>query len=385
MSTSTTCKYTLTDSNGTSNEGTVAVEVLAAPVTPPSTGATPAELFAVPFNKNSAQNRPIGTGATYAFNADIQRMAGAGTVNNVWPNGNYAVMNGGGDALRSIAYYSVNSTGTPGFFPVSLRVPSGPWNTLSTVGDCGVAILDAEGANPFRLVELYRFNRNVLWTADSGRAHDIRGAGHANPGDAVGTRVGMTASGASYMLGVIRKSEVEARIPWRHCLHVGLPRLSGQTYAPVLSRDIKWPCSATDGNANSASHNTGSVAYGELLAIPPVSKGGPNLNSLGLTALQKILFECMRDYGAYITDGGSAPAFRCDAQLSNADFVELRAGVRLMWQHVRVVTNSVTGATATRIIGGGYSGSIGTPVGAGSEYWPAGGGTALATNQAYDA
>ena len=352
--------------------------------------ATPQEMFDRPLNASLAQNRPIGTGATYsglqdtsslamAMQQNLASLQGSGNINDKWPNGNWLTINNSGHTLRDVTYYSASGTGTPNFFPVSIRVPPGPWDSLIGSGDCGCLILDAAGADPYRMIAIYRFNRNFFWTGDSGRADDIRSAGHAPPGISVPARFGTTAGGPSYVFGTIRKAEVDARVPWRHALHMVLPRYPSHPGGPRLSRRIQWPCSADDWDANNPDNNTGAIPYGGLLAIPPVSKGGPNLDTLGLTPLGRILYECMRDYGAYVNDGGANANIRCDSTLASGDWSDIRAALRNMWQYCRVVTNSVPDATAQRIINGGYTGQIGTPT------YPAGGGDPIAPNMAFDA
>lgn len=124
---------------------------------------------------------------------------------------------------------------------------------------------------------------------------------------------------------------------------------------PAVSMDNGWE------------DNTGNLPYGSLLAIPPESKGGPDLDTLGLSEPGKRLAEALRDYGLYAIDGGGGAdgtgSIRADQSISAANFNALKADIPKFYRHMRRVTNSEW--------------STGND--------PVGGGTPLAPNCAFDA
>ncbi len=138
-----------------------------------------------------------------------------------------------------------------------------------------------------------------------------------------------------------------------------------------------------DANAGQPGENLGYIPYGGLMAIPPVEKGGPDLNKLGLSPPGLRLAEALRDYGAYAVDGGPMPIIRTTENfppsLYNQLHFTLSDDLKKIYMEMRLVLNSVEGATARMRPNWGYEGFIGTPT------WPAGGGEPIAPNTAIDA
>jgi hypothetical protein len=167
--------------------------------------------------------------------------------------------------------------------------------------------------------------------------------------------------------------------PIGHALQMVLPR-SPENSTMMLSREVWWPAVSMDGSAyREPSHNTGNIPYGSLWALPPISKGGPDLDELGLTEKGKRLAEALRDYGIYVVDGGAAPSIRADQDFSQALRSELTQATRTLYPHVRMVLNSVpeqgkvkfrvgdrmtmpTGGANTQIIPGEFPAGGGTPL-----------------------
>ena len=96
------------------------------------------------------------------------------------------------------------------------------------------------------------------------------------------------------------------------------------------------------------------------MALPPPAKGGPDLDSLGLTDRGKRLAEAVRDYGIYAVDTGACPALRADQYV--LDTGELKAALSRIYPYIRRVLNNDV---------------LGTPT--------AGGGAGIAPNCANDA
>lgn len=373
MSTSTTCKYTLTDGNGTSNEATITVEVLAAPVTPD-------ELFAVPFNKNSAQHRPIGTGASYsnpnASAADggaplFAQWVGSGNVNDN-RFGHFVTRTSPAGILRTITWDGYPAGA--GQFPVTLRLPAGwpDWDTGGETGDRGCSVIDDDGV----IHEFYHFNK-TSWTAALHKTHPVTGLGH---GTALNDRLGTHAAGTAGLFGIMRKAELLATgVPIRHCHGIAVPRSVDQNHPLFLSPYLQIPATGTDTGAGTG--NKGVLKYGSLIAIPPVSAGGPDLDALlAATTISEPWYRVMvsaRDYGVFLNDGAQSPVIRTDDRLGEPLKTQIQTGFRTQfWQYARLVDNAVTGATALMNSSNVLTGDPGTLV------WPAGGGTPLAANSA---
>lgn len=106
----------------------------------------------------------------------------------------------------------------------------------------------------------------------------------------------------------------------------------------MLSRDVQLPAVSADGNIQ-PTYNTGEIAYGDLIAIPPEASGGPNLDSLGLSEGGKRLAEAIRNYGIYVTDGtgSNCPALRTDQFVANV--AQLKDDLTKVYPHLRVVLN----------------------------------------------
>jgi hypothetical protein len=200
-------------------------------------------------------------------------------------------------------------------------------------------------------------------------------------------RRGTSASGINNLKTLVRSADlfrVDYEIPY--AVGVVLPRgETGHASPAVISKSIQVPAGWVDYNANEADKNTGPLAYGARLGIPPTYDFVTAINARGESAQAKEIairfFRQMTIFGCIVVDGGSQPNFRIDTRdltiefgLSDAAvtaiYNELTDIIRaLLWQNLKLITNAVTGATAVVTAGGGYTGSIGTltnPVGAGT-------------------
>lgn len=345
------------------------------------------DVFANPFNKNSAFHRPIGSGADYAGENDnatkVWLAQKAFNINQPYP---YGAPFAAADAktldyrLTHESCPTWNTNPTQRGFPVTVPIPNNliPGNAFKPCAD-GTAIVYDRPNN--KVFELYEFDV-VRRTASTVRNWDILGLGH---GTKVGERIGTSASGIAVAAGSFRVNEVEtAGMKIEHAFHIVVPRKRShalETKSPiVLGRKIQWPATGSDNGSRVAADNTGPVPYGSLLAIPPENKGGPNLRALGLSEAGLRFAEALRNYGVYVVDGGGAVAFRADKPLGPKTQT-LRGELKKIMPLLRLVKNSVSGATAQSLVGSTHKdvGFIGTPS------WPAGGGTTLSPNCAVDA
>ena len=342
--------------------------------------------FYNPLNQYSAHHRPIGTGAIYADedNPAVQDWLKGFQLNITLgssPWGLYMV-----DADEDGPMLTVNKrqeARTSGL-PAVMRFPSGGVDIDFPVDrDGNITVYD-------RTIDVFNHLRVYSWNggnpvAMQHRSYESDSKGH---GSKLGERIGTSASGVAAPFGILRGWEVKKEDhPIGHALQMVLPRTSDSA-SNTLGREVWWPAVSMDGSAyNNPSHNTGNIPYGSLWAIPPVSKGGPDLDKLGLSEKGKRLAECIRDYGIYVVDGGGNPTLRADQDFSSALRNELVTETRKFYKYIRLVVNSVpdegkvifnvddnplnpTGGPNKQIIPGDF---------------PAGGGTPLAPNTAIDA
>ncbi len=336
-------------------------------------------LFLQPFNKDSAWNRPIGTGAQYAGDNHPSTLAlsqyrGRGGINHAHPHNMPTAQASPSDPLVTIRHVGA---GSGAGFPFSVRLPANfPPDYKPQTPRAWDSALHIYYPSTNILHEFFKLDIQAR-TAELRRETDVRGTGH---GSQLGQRLGTSASGISGLGGTMRAHEINTPgMPIRHAHHLVVPRRADHPTPTLLGRGIQWPATAGDNTAYTrAADNTGPLPYGALLALPPsidLDALNPPLSEPG-----RRLFESVRDYGIYVVDGGENIVFRADGPIgANASAVvsDIR---NHLWQNVRLVTNSVSGANATiNLSTGRHSGSIGTPS------WPAGGGQPIAPNCAFDA
>ncbi len=305
-----------------------------------------------PFNKNSAHHRPIGTGAQYAdtnhpsYKSWMTNKGRGFNVNVGAPWGVSLAAAGAGDGEKTIGPGPKQCDNVVGL-PKRIRFPKTPFITPVRANDNGcpdgvVVIYDKVAQVPHQIRQYDWNNGNPV--GGQYKTWDIKGLGH---GTRMGDRVGTSAAGVAAMFGILRG--VEINDPGRkiqHALQMVLPRKSGDC-GMILSRKVQLPAVSGDGSMNSGSNNTGNVPYGALLALPPESKGGPDLDTLGLTPRGKILATAVREYGIYAVDGGACNALRADQYVTNP--AELRTALSKIYPHIRMVLNNdnvLTTATA---------------------------------------
>lgn len=301
-------------------------------------------LFQNPFNKDSAHHRPIGTGAVYASDnaaATVDWLRASGINLNVGTRyGDIIFENKESDPLTTIGCdttWRKPCNGTP----VNLRMPTGI--TGSTDTDAAANVYEASTGI---LHEFYRFyTTGDVYRAGVHRANPIRGLGHAAPGtNERGS--GITASGMSIFTGLLRGHEVNTPgYKIQHALNVIVTSHPGTCTIPMAKNAYVWPAGGTDwfcGGANCI----GNIPYGALLAIPPESKGGPNLDSLDLSEPGKRVAEALRDYGMYMTDTGGCVAMRTDQFINSTVENQVRTDLEKVYNYVRMVENGGTGPVA---------------------------------------
>ncbi|MBK8200619.1 MAG: hypothetical protein IPK75_19970 [Acidobacteria bacterium] len=320
-----------------------------------------------PFGEGAARHRPIGGGAEYGTTGhgnyiDLMSAPGIGIskargeVNNGLGGAganNYghgwAISNGSDPSVTVVA----NKNGNLGL-PFTLRIPRYFTGGNSNGGaDQGVTILDTTTGIVSQFFQFYRINDNNA-NAAGRRTYSLTGRDSAFPWPN-GIRISSSASGIAQMAVNLFGFEINPADgpPIQHPMGLILGRFDAPTHAAnQLAKVFIWPASSTDTlNANS---NKGSIPYGRLFAIPPVSKGGPNFDSLSFinTPQRRRYAQALREYGLYVVDGGQDNSQRADQYLDGGVRTSIMTMNSQLKQYLRPVLNNNAGdATA----GGGES------------------------------
>ena len=360
-----------------------------------------------PFNANSAWHRPIGTDAIYADDSDttniIWQQARNFKVEDRFPFGSpFGIADETSPEVtishESCPRWNHNPDGRG--FPLTTRIPSRAdfpvgWRSIGDCQDGNAIVLDRTTGQVREFYEYDRSDTNNITASIVRGPYYLDGLGH---GSELNEGVGTSAAGISLLGGAFRPWEVMKpghRIG--HAFQMSVPANDRAAEwagidVHVLGKDIQWPATRGDGSASNPENNLGPFAYGALLAIPPGpdcivngevhDRGGPDLTKMGLSEPGLRIAQAMRDYGVYLVDNAGGFNIR---GVSTAE--ELTGSVRTavmndltkICRELRLVKNSVIGATARKRPTWGQEGFIGTPT------WPAGGGEPLAPNTAIDA
>lgn len=295
-------------------------------------------LFLNPFNKMSAQHRPVGSGAVYATDDDAATVA--------WKKGSAIYINIGknwGDVFTQsqASDPTVTVSGNGPGLPVTMKIPAGSGGTTSD------AEADVYDPTTGTLNEFYKLIASGNgYTSLLRRASSIRGLGHGLP------QTGVTASGMSVVVGLLRGSEANtAGYRIEHVLNLTVPSRPGDMGGvEMLSQQIVWPATSKDGFCSVVGNCNGAIPYGALMAIPPESQGGPNLNSLGLSEPGRRVAQALRGYGAYVTDSSGGVTMRADQTLDSGVSGQIRNDLAKIYSYMRMIKNN---SSADTVAGGG--------------------------------
>ena len=304
------------------------------------------DLFLNPFNKDSAHHRPIGCGAVYAdANHPATRTwntrSGIG-INVGMPFGMYAAKGDPSDPLQTIK-------GTGYGLPTELRLPVGFDPGAVPGRDSVVSLLTLDNRE---VHDLWRFEvRADGFHAGINRTYAGDELGHPSR---LGERLGVSASGVGLLFGALRGAEINT--PGRNIQHALQMVIPGTGSNSMLSKEIRLPAGSMDNfcRDNPTVNCLGNIPYGGLLALPPESKGGPDLNALGLSEPGLRLAEAIRDYGVYAVDTGGAVAIRADQHVSPEVRRQLvSSDLPKIYRHMRLVLNSAWTPGQQAVGGGG--------------------------------
>jgi hypothetical protein len=305
------------------------------------------DFFKNPFNKNSAHHCPIGTGAMYAADDDPATV--------VWLKYGFSNVNSPSSTGYGFTFYKTDpsypeATVTTQKGSVTLRLPP---NLTAPTGREGVVIVYDPATQT--VYDFIHWRSSPQPSADHFVSSNIKGTGH--PAAVGAPRVGVSASGVEGFFGMMRGHEVNT--PGCKIQHVAQFSVHWKSGPDILAGYAVWPAGSTDGGGK---NQTGPFPYGSLIAIPPVSKGGPDLDKLGLSEPGRRLAESLRDYGGYITDStvGSVN-MRADQEVKPEVRIQLTVDMKKVYPYLRLVKNNAPDQSAS------------------------GGGTPLAPNTAFDA
>ena len=319
--------------------------------------AMKSDLFYNPFKADSAHHRPIGCGAMYADDNHpttrniLQNTRAAISLSVGAPWGVVVMRTGTSDPITRInarppACDRISNV------PVSIRLPTG-FNprTASNHSGCpdgnNVFYDDTTGVPVLHHLRQYEWN-NGNPRAGQYRNYDPRGLGH---GVRAGDRQGTSASGVVPVFGILRGREINTPgMPIQHAMQLSLPRKPTNPCAMMLSKVAQLPAVGTDRSAKDPTNNLGAIAYGSLFALPTEERGGPSIDSLGLTEKGKRLAEAFRNYGAYAVDGTSCPHMRTDQDVQDVD--EINRELKKIYPYLRIVLNSAW-TSGQQSVGGG--------------------------------
>lgn len=323
--------------------------------------------FLYPYSPNSAFNRVIGTGAEYSDDAspltiDIREVPKWGfNTRNGWAVA--VTKSKATDPLVTVTCSSTDINRNINF-PYQLRIPEGfPLSVnVPETSDGQIVVFDeATGITH----EFYKFKwNNGNPKADIHRTDDpnialnpanptkvkaipdqniINGLGHGtNPGQIVGTR----AIGSACMAGLLRAHELTEPDTYpQHALALEL------AYGQLSATAVQWPAVTKD---YTAYENTGNIPYGALVAIPPQSKGGPDLSTLGLSEEGMRIAKTLVHYGGIVTDRrGLNAGIEGDQNIPSSVVTNVQNDLNnKLIRLLRVVTNNTKDQTVS---GGGVS------------------------------
>jgi hypothetical protein len=323
----------------------IAVIAYAAPVDAKACKSRSAILH--PFSANSPWNAPIGSNAKYKDMPLIRREP-AGVVTTLTPSGSHKGVNHGANVSIANAKDPLVTVGPSGKsgrgLPLKIHMLKGFYNTDpgNKNCDCQVILHDTSSGKTF---DLYAFQDWVGSTSNKlpynkrlarvAKPVNINGKGYtvtASTKPCASGAEGTRATGTSVLAGLLRGQIAnKGGEPIGHALAMEL------TFRQLAKKRVQ-PASCVD---STYKKNTGNIPYGAVFAIPPRSKGGCNIDKMGLTEPGKRLAIALRDYGAIVSDRrGKNVAIEADQYLSGSMKQQLQKDfTKLVKQCLKMVTN----------------------------------------------
>lgn len=303
--------------------------------------------FLNPFSSATAYKRPLGDGAQYA--GDSHSYTSAWNANNA---GSVVLIQNPGTGYGFGVWDTSSTTGTfstsvtvdtgktgaiAAQFPVTVRLPNGFSQTQNGANttDQNAAFWDGTVFHDFR--GLRTVTVGSAYVARTHYAHDGGAQGH-------GGAVLSSSASAMWLEGMVLRGP-EWNDPTNRCEHALAISLGSRPahYATQLGPTFVWP--AVSGSLDTT--NVGVIPYGQLFAIPPLERGGPDPATLGLGATSDTvawrLYYVLMWRGMFVTDQSAVPTIRCDQSLLEAVRLELVDAIHILYPFCRAVTNVGTG------------------------------------------
>ena len=304
-------------------------------------------LFLNPFSSATACKRPLGTGALYANDSAAMTLAwnaniSGAAVNVALPStgigiGLWDVSSTTGTFSTSITVDTGKAGADASMFPVTIRLPNNFSQTMNGPDTTDQISCFWDGTNYHDFFGLRTVTAGSAYKARTHYVHAGGGQGHGGP---------IRSSSASAMwleAMIVRGNEwntVDSRC--EHALAISLGSKATH-YAAQLGPTFVWP--AISGALDAA--NTGIIPYGQLFAIPPPEKGGPDPLTLGLgttsDTLAWRLYYVLLWRGIFVTDQATVATIRCDQALSAAARTDFLDAIHILYPLCRAVTNVGTG------------------------------------------
>ena len=312
----------------------------------PAPDPAESDLFLNPFRAHSAHHIPIGTGMRYLAKSHPTYATSLSKGSRLFlnagnPFGHSIWASSGSDPLVTV-HWNGSHTGLnlnaqvripTNVKPERVPKPGGGWRDSAAT----IYRTDTDQA--------YQFY-NFAWVPENNRyeaailrpIYSYASYGH---GTVDGQRIGTSATGVAGAFGILRGWETNT--PGQaieHCLQCALPADPGTSNMLAKNSIIPRILPATSEDAaatNNAGTATGDIPYGALLAIPPQSKGGPNLDNLGLSEAGQRLAEAMVRYGIRVVDKGGDVngALRLDQAFNNNLRDALNADMITLYPHIQ--------------------------------------------------
>jgi hypothetical protein len=288
-----------------------------------------------PFASSSPWNTSLGANAQYTPIASPFTASGGANLNcREWSYPVFVAKNS--DPLQNFYWRESNE------LIARMRVPRNAQADSQSDGSL-IIVNDTHDAD----VEMWQATRrpNGDWEGEVTVQHNLRDTGFYD--DYRGTRAG----GMSALGGLIRRQELLAgKIP--HALAVAVDGSAMNKNGPG-GRPFTWPASWADGGDGSDYGTSGNLFMGSLVAIPP----DVDLAKLKLSPQALAIARALQDYGAYITDQGSANIIYY-AEQAASDILATDGGeLGRLTPLLRVVTNN----GPHQNIGGGGPRRVTTP------------------------
>ncbi len=325
------------NTSSTANAAGITVATSTSDSTTTDSGATTPRTPGTPFASNSVFNQPLGSGAQWQPNAQLDN---AGVYINTVGNYNENIYTStASDPLVTVTNDAA-AGGTPGTFEVNIpagAVPAGGNDKTFTVDNTATGTWDSFGG--------FTWTGPNTATVSQGSDEPINGSGITQASSDWDEGVG-TLTQADLSAGTID-----------HMLRVELPTTMLESYDSSNTNNLApyaWPQTAEDGFANNGDGGpaySGTVPYGVTIGIPA---GTPEPTDVADNAGANMLWNALQDHGAMVRDSGGNDnnvVFQTDQNVNPND--PLIQGMDQYGSEIMAATQILTNQGPNSVNGGG--------------------------------